>query len=82
MDKSKILKTFERYVFQGVPERPEPTFERDEYTNHTIRLTGQSNTPRVSEVDDDLHNIEIIGFIKDDFDNQVESFIPFDDKED
>jgi hypothetical protein len=42
MDWSDAMRKLEAFLFQGVPERPEPTFERDGYAHATERSTGRS----------------------------------------
>ena len=42
MDWSDAARKLEAFLFHGVPERPEPTFERDDHANFTQRSTGRS----------------------------------------
>ncbi len=69
----KVIRKFERFNFQGVPEGPELSFERDSHTQFTERQTGKSVTSFSNEIDYD--NAKVIGKIVDDFENKVETFI-------
>jgi hypothetical protein len=42
MDSSDATRKLEAFLFHGVPERPETTFERDDQGNFTQRSTGRS----------------------------------------
>lgn len=73
----KAIRKFERFNFQGVPEGPELSFERDNYTLFSERPTGKSvNT---SSIEIDYENAKIIGVIIDDFSNKKETFIKSDE---
>lgn len=69
----KIIRKFESFNFQGVPEGPERSFERDDYSQYTERLTGKSLTSSSNEID--YENAIFLGYIRDDFENKKESFI-------
>lgn len=73
MSKSKIIRRFERFMFHGVPERPEPTFQRNDHASYTERQTGKpTSSSRSSESLQE--NSILIGYLKDDFVNQKEIF--------
>lgn len=69
----KILRKFERFNFNGVPERPESSFERDSHSHFTERQTGRSVSSRKRHID--LKNAKFLGWLKDDFENQKETFV-------
>ncbi len=73
MKKSKIIRRFERFMFHGVPERPEPTFQRNDNPNYTDRHTGKSNYSVKQE--NNKGKAILIGYIKDNFETQKETFI-------
>ena len=68
----KIIRKFERFNFHGVPEGPELSFERDNYSHYNERPTGKAVVSSPTEID--AENSILIGTIKDDFVNQVEIF--------
>lgn len=69
----KVIRRFEKFNFQGVPERPEPMFQRNNYSQFTERQTGQTINPNLEN--DGYEKSPIIGYIKDDFKKKEESFI-------
>ncbi|RNC86263.1 MAG: hypothetical protein ED556_08170 [Winogradskyella sp.] len=73
MKKSKIIRKFERFMFHGVPERPEPTFQRNDHASYTDRHTGKSNYTVTSE--NKGEEAVLIGYLKEDFDAQKETFV-------
>ncbi len=75
MDKSKIIRKFEMFMFHGVPEKPESTYQRNNHANYTVRLTGESTNSMPLETDQEDGSI-LIGFVKDDFENEVQTFTP------
>ena len=42
MDSSDAERKLEKFLFHGVLEKPEPTYERDDHTHFTERSTGRS----------------------------------------
>jgi hypothetical protein len=44
MRNSKIIRKFERFLFKGIPEQPEPVWERDDNANVFMRQTGKSQS--------------------------------------
>ncbi len=46
MDWSDAARKLEAFLFHGVPERPETTFERDDHAHFTERSTGRSLSAR------------------------------------
>lgn len=74
MTTSKIVRKFERFLFNGIPESPEQTWERNGNTSVALRQTGKSQT--ISSVTNANNDSEIIGVFRYDFVNQVEEFIP------
>jgi len=69
----KVIRRFERFNFYGVPERPEPMFQRNNSAQYSERLSGKSVTTHSTEQKYD--DSTLIGYIKDDFENQEETFI-------
>jgi hypothetical protein len=50
---NSIIRKFERLVFRGVPEKPEPNFERTLNADADDRLTNRSQLkPSRSEIND------------------------------
>ncbi len=74
MSTSRISCKFERFLFKGIPEQPEPIWERNANTNIRERQTGKSqNKSSVNNIKD---KSKIIGFITYDFDKKTEEFTP------
>jgi|JI61114DRNA_FD_contig_71_739493_length_2343_multi_2_in_0_out_0_3 hypothetical protein len=71
----KIIRKFERFNFHGVPEGPELSFERDNYSHYTERQTGKAVVSAPTEIDSS--NSIVIGIIQDDFENKLERFTKF-----
>lgn len=74
MTTSKIIRKFERFLFKGIPESPEQTWERNGNTNVALRQTGKSQT--ISTSTNESSDGEIIGAFRYDFVNEIEEFIP------
>ena len=72
MEILKAIRYYEFHVFQGVPEKPESSFGRDNFSSHTARSTGKAINHAKLNRD---NNAEIIGYFVDDFDNKKEGFI-------
>lgn len=68
----KVIRKFERFNFQGVPEGPELSFERDNFTQVAERQTARSILAPNQDID--LRNATLIGFIIDDNQNNKEIF--------
>ena len=45
MNNSRMTRKFERLLFDGVPEQPEPIWERNDYSHVMMRQTGKSQVP-------------------------------------
>lgn len=74
MSNSKVVRKFERFLFNGVPEQPEPTWERDDNTHVYMRQTGK---PQTSSHNFDLNeSCLVIGHFKYDFENNTEKYYP------
>ena len=43
-DRSELSRRFEKLAFCGVPEHPEPTYQRNDHSIYSIRNTGESTT--------------------------------------
>jgi|HubBroStandDraft_2_1064218.scaffolds.fasta_scaffold306927_1 hypothetical protein len=71
MMNSRIIRKFERFLFKGIPEQPESTYERDGNTYATIRETGRSS---VKPVEEDGKNFTEVGVFTYDFDKGIESY--------
>ncbi len=77
MSISKITCKFERFLFDGVHEHPEPIWERDENTHYRVRHTGKSY-----DSTDDITSqskSDVLGYFTYDFNTKDESFT-FSDK--
>jgi len=70
MSTSRITRKFERFLFNGIPERPEPIWERNANTYVSVRHTGQAQT--CSEQTND--ESKIIGYFTYDFKEQTEEY--------
>lgn len=79
MDLKKVRK-FERFLFHGVPDGPEPSFERDSYSHFKERSTGQSTKSAQNKLN--LDGAILLGYILDDFENKVEILIPVEEHQD
>lgn len=73
MNSSKITRKFERLLFNGIPEHPEHNWERNEYSNVSIRLTGKpralSSNSKISK------ETKIWGYFEFDHENETETII-------
>ena len=72
MNRSKIIRKFEKFIFQGVPERPESTFERNDYASFTVRHTARS----ISTLNQDTieANSTVLGCITEDIQSRTEIY--------
>ena len=70
VDTFRANRQFERFIFHGVPERPEPTWERDSRGSFEGRYSGKSH---VSSQDQeyDLSEDEIVATLIYDSDSQT-----------
>lgn len=73
MNMSDIIRKFEKFVFDGVPETPEPSFDRDDFSHYTQRSTGQSVTPSAMEFS--AANSTLIGYVQIDIATETERFV-------
>ena len=71
MFSSRIIRKFERFLFKGVPEQPESTYERDGNTYAAIRETGKSS---VEAIDEDEKNFTEVGEFTYDFAEGKETY--------
>lgn len=71
MEILRAIRYFEFHVFQGVPEKPEDSFERDNYSSHNERYTGRSLKSSTSI---DIDKNDILGYFVDDFENKMQSY--------
>lgn len=74
MYNSRVIRKFERFLFGGVPEQPEPTWERDDNTYVAMRQTGRAQASYSTP--DFVGKSEIIGEFVYDFQQEKETFIP------
>lgn len=58
MSNSKSIRKFERLLFNGIPEQPEPAYERNDYANVSMRQTGKA---QASTTADTPKNAVILG---------------------
>ncbi|WP_316849629.1 hypothetical protein [Pedobacter agri] len=71
MSNSKAIRKFERLLFRGIPEQPEHTYERDQNSIVTSRLTGKSqNENRIRR----SQKTNVIGYVTYDFEAQTEKY--------
>jgi hypothetical protein len=72
MDWSDAARKLEAFLFHGVPERPESTFERDDNSHVTERATGRSlSSPGAARKSDAWVTF---GQIKVDIETETETF--------
>ncbi|MGH9762880.1 MAG: hypothetical protein ACREDR_24370 [Blastocatellia bacterium] len=72
MDWSDAARKLEAFLFHGVPERPEATFERDDHAHFTQRSTGRSlNSLGAAQESGEWVTF---GLIRVDFENETETF--------
>ena len=74
MNSSKIIRKFERMLFKGIPEQPEPTWERHSNTNVSMRETGRAQS--AAFVKDVIKDSQILGKISYNYETGEETFIP------
>lgn len=72
MQNSRIIRKFERFLFKGIPEQPEPTWERDGNPYVSMRETGKAQAS--SEANQYCNEEKIIGEFTYDFENQTEVY--------
>jgi hypothetical protein len=72
MDWSDAARKLEAFLFHGVPERPETTYERDDHGNVTQRSTGRSLTS--SGTAHELGDWVTFGRVKVDIETETETF--------
>lgn len=78
MTRSDLIRKYERFVFRGVPEQPESTYERDSFSHMDMRKTGLSIADDL--VDTPLVSASLIGTFIIDLTTESESFIPSEPK--
>lgn len=71
MSTSRITRKFERFLFNGIPEQPEPIWERDSHTNVSVRHTGRSQA--ASDYNNSGES-KLIGYYTYDFEKELESY--------
>lgn len=67
-----MIRRYERFVFHGVPERPEPVFERDDNSYVAERATGRAVHSETESSSDDS---TLIGYIRINLEKGTEEFI-------
>jgi len=73
MHNSRIIRKFERFLFKGISEQPEPTWERNDNTNVEMRKTGKAQS---NSVDQSAENeFKVIGEYTYDFLAQKETYV-------
>lgn len=78
MRHSDIIRKIEKYLFHGVTESPETTFERDDYSHVSERITGRSVNATVRGMS--FADCTIIGSIHDDPATGEEVFVKANDQ--
>lgn len=73
MHNSRIIRKFERFLFKGITEQPEPTWERNDNTNVAMRQTGKAQSNSVDQNSET--DFKIIGEFTYDFEAQKETYI-------
>jgi hypothetical protein len=73
MKSLNVIRKFERFNFHGVPESPEPSYDRNYNAQYIERQTGRSLSTLNSNLD--LSQFPIIGYIIDDPDTHEEIFV-------
>lgn len=74
MSTSKIVRKFERFLFKGVPEQPEHTWERNDNSLVAMRQTGKPQS--ITSFSEFNSGEEIIGKYIYNFEEQREEYIP------
>ena len=82
MRNSKVIRKFERLLFDGVPEQPESAFERDDYSHVSMRKTGKSSLGSTNDSNSFSSESEIIGYFTYDFEKGSEKYTKKDRKDD
>lgn len=72
MHNSRIIRKFERFLFKGISEQPEPTWERNDNTNVEMRKTGKAQSISVDKSEE--NDFQIIGEFIYDFEAQKEIY--------
>lgn len=73
MSQSSNIRKFERLLFKGIPEQPEPMYERDTNMNVDARQTGKSQNSNSY-----LRNkkkLKVVGKLFFDFKNNTETYV-------
>lgn len=78
MDSSDAERKQEKFLFHGVPEKPESTFELDNHSHVAERSTGRSLKP--STRDKRRGKWVVIGNVFVDRETETESFTPAEKK--
>lgn len=73
MDSSDAERKLEKFLFHGVPEKPESTYERDDHAHFTERSTGHSL--KTSAGDKRRSEWVVLGRVILDRETETESFI-------
>lgn len=73
MSTSRLTRKFERFLFNGVPEQPEPIWERDANTNVSVRHTGKSQS--ISDYSDHSSETKVIGYFTYNFEKEEETYV-------
>jgi len=73
MHNSRIIRKFERFLFKGISEQPEPTWERNDNTNVAMRQTGRAQSTSVDHSEE--NDFKIVGEFTYDFEAQKATYI-------
>jgi hypothetical protein len=75
MSNSKNIRKFERLLFNGIPEQPEPAYERNDYANVSMRHTGKA---QASVTPDSPKNAVVLGHFV--YDREKETTVYIEEK--
>lgn len=73
MQNSRVIRKFERFLFKGIPEQPEPTWERDDNTYVEMRQTGKAQAS--SENTEISCESKVVGEFFYDYEKQTEKYV-------
>lgn len=76
MSSSRIIRRYERFLFNGVPEFPEPIWGANDNFYFSPRYTGLSQIPSTIAPEDTKSND--IGCFIYDFDYKTEEYVSYD----
>jgi hypothetical protein len=74
VDSSKIALKFERFLFNGVPDHPEHSFERNESANSNVSVRNTGRAGAVRSHEDPDQDLEVWGYFDIDVENETDEF--------